>query len=332
MNAKRIGPKSDEVVVGTNDPDNNRDASSKHVRRLIHEVVERHFDEKPRKLAERIGGLTNAVYTFKVSQGEYVFRTHRDAGKIGDYYKEQWAMDAARAAGVPTPRVLEVGNVAAGDPYMISERIHGVDGCEVHDRLKLLETLGQTAAVVHGVRTHDFGAVFDWSGNRLSRYEGWSEWLKLGFDVEGRLQILRHHGVLDFEQTKRLRETAAAMTRWRKPPVLHHGDLRLKNTIVDPDSGRLLALIDWESSMSSPAPYWDLAVALHDLGIDEKEAFLTGYGLSARSIAAALPFIRLFNVLNYAKPVEGAAATDDVAGLARYRLRLKGGLELYEAA
>lgn len=308
-----------------------QDAASGRMRRMIHDVVVRHFDDKPRKLLQRHGGLTNAVYTFAVRQGDYVIRTNDDAGKVVDYFKEQWTMDAARAVGVPTPRVLEVGNVAGGKPYMIAERVHGINGCELADPLPLLETLGRTTAVLHGIRTHDFGSVFDWSGNRLSRFPSWGGWLKLGFDVDRRLNILRENRVLGPRQVKRLRETAATMAGWRKPPVLHHGDLRLKNTIVDAASGHLLALIDWESSISSPAPYWDLALALHDLGIDEKEAFLAEYGLSGRRVAAALPFIRLFNILNYAPPVERAAAAHDEASLARYRLRLQGCLELYEA-
>lgn len=311
--------------------DRDHAVGSKRRQRFVHEIVQHHFGEKPKKLLERVGGLTNAVYTFKVSQGEFVIRTHDDPGKIADYQKEQWAMDAARAAGIPTPQVLEVGNVASGNPYMITERVHGIDGCDAPDRLALLEKLGRTTAVLHGVRTRGFGPVFDWSGNHLSYFESWGDWLTNGFDVEKRLRTLARNGLLDRRQVALLRKTAAAMLRWRKPGVLHHGDLRLKNTIVDEDSGGLVALIDWESSMSSPAPYWDLALALHDLGVDEKEAFLFGYGIKTSRIEAALPFIRLFNLLNYAKPVELAVAAVDRTRLERYRLRFKGALDLYEA-
>ena len=212
---------------------------------------------------------------------------------------------------------------------MITERVRGIDGCEVSDRLGLLESLGRTAALLHTVRTHGYGPVFDWSGNRLSRFESWSAWVKDGFRLDDRLRVLADHRLLDDRQLAHLRETADILLRWRKPPVLHHGDLRLKNTIVDEDTGALVGLIDWESAISSPAPYWDLSLALHDLGIDEKEAFLTGHGIEARALDTALPFIRFFNVLNYAKPVERAVAAGDRACLERFRLRLRGGLELY---
>lgn len=59
----------------------------------------------------------------------------------------------------------------------------------------------------------------------------------------------------------------------------NHGDLRMKNVLVDQDGG-ICAILDWEKCMSIVAPHWELALALHDLSIDEKQAFLAGYGLS----------------------------------------------------
>ena len=327
MSTAAAGRKGGAAAEAPSDQDH--EVRSKARKRFVEAVVRRHFGEKPRKLFARSGGLTNAVYTFKVEQGDFVLRTQVAPGKVADYLKEQWVMDAARAAGVPTPQVLEVGHAESGDAFMITERVRGVDGCNAPNRIASVEELGRLAAVLHQVRTRGFGSVFDWSGNRLSRHETWAEWLAVGFDVERRIRVLAQHGVLDGRQVAALRETAGAMARWRKPAVLHHGDLRLKNTIVDKDTGRLLALIDWESSTSLPAPYWDLAVALHDLGVDEKEAFLAGYGIAPRTFLQAMPFIRLFNVLNYAGPVAAAAANADSAGLARFRQRFRGALDLY---
>ena len=241
-----------------------------------------------------------------MSQGEFIVRTHEKPTKFNDYLKEQWAMDAARSAGVPTPRVLEVGNAGDGRPYMISERVQGIDGRTARQRLDVIESLGRAAASLHTIRTRGFGPVFDWSSNTLSRHESWSQWLVEGFEVERRIGILVQHRMIDARQASRLRRRAAEMARWRKPPVLHHGDLRLKNAIVDADSGRLLAVLDWENCISAPAPFWDLSLALHDLGIDEKEAFLAGYGMKPRALAAAMPYLRAFNILNYAHPVESA--------------------------
>lgn len=299
-------------------------------RKVVDEIAGRHFGEAPRHVCRSGGGLTNAVYRFRVSQGDFVVRMHEDATKIADYLKEQWAMNAARAAGVPVPTVLEVANFSDGRAYMISAHVHGVEARRARDRLAVLEDLGRAAAALHGVRTGGYGPVFDWTRNRLSRHERWADYLAGGFDVERRLCLLLRHRVIDRAQAARLRGTAEAMSRWMRPGVLHHGDLRLKNAIVDPASGRLAALIDWEACTSSPGPYWDLSLALHDLGVDEKEAFLGGYGMSPRRFEAALPFLRLFNALNYAGAVQAAAERGQTQRLAWLRLRLRAGLDLYE--
>lgn len=302
---------------------------SAKARRLVQEVAQHHFGEKAKKIEECGGGLTNSVWQLRVSQGEFIIRTNTDATKITDYLKEQWAMDAARAAGVPTPRVLEVGNFADGRPYMIAEHVRGIDATGARDRLGILEQLGRAAARLHTVRTQGFGPVFDWSGNTLSRHESWAGWLASGFGVETRVTLLVKHRMIDSRQAARLRRIGAAMARWRKPPVLQHGDLRLKNVIVDAESSRLVCLLDWETCVSSPAPYWDLSLALHDLGLDEKEAFLAGYGMKPRAFAAVLPFVRFFNVLNYAHPVRDAAERKQRNALERFHQHLQGGLDLF---
>lgn len=316
-----------EIALETEKEAERQDKAS---RARVEEIADRHFAEPPQHVCRRAGGITNSVYQFKVSQGEFIVRMHHDATKISDYLKEQWAMNAARAAGVPVPTVLEVANFSDGRAYMISERVRGIDARRARDRLAVIEDLGRAAAALHTVRTGGYGPVFDWSSNRLSRHERWADYLACGFGVEKRLAILLRHRIVDETQAARLRGTAEAMSRWKRPGVLHHGDLRLKNAIVDASTGRLAAVIDWEACTSSPGPFWDLSLALHDLGIDEKEAFLEGYGLGARKFEASLPYLRLFNTLNYAGAVQAAAERGQKKRLEWLRLRLRAGLDLYE--
>lgn len=300
-------------------------------RKLVLEIARRHFGESAQRVAERAGGLTNAVYQLKVSQGEFIVRTHENATKIHDYLKEQWAMDAARAAGVPAPRVLEVGNFVDGRPYMIAEEVPGIQASLAPGRLAVIEQMGRAAASLHAIRTQGYGTVFDWSSNSLSKHGSWAGYLAKGFDVEGRLQTLLQHRMIGRRQALLLRRTAARMARWRQDPGLHHGDLRLKNVIVDPAKGRIAAIIDWESCASMPGPIWDLSLALHDVGVDDKEAFLEGYGMKPKQFSETLAFLRCFNMLNYANAVRSAAEKKKHERLAWLRLRLAGELDLYEA-
>jgi hygromycin-B 4-O-kinase len=124
-----------------------------------------------------------------------------------------------------------------------------------------------------------------------------------------------------------VRSLLEGLTEVDARPVLNHGDLRLKNVMVDRE-GHIIALIDWEHCLSNLV-HWELAIALHDLSIDEKQAFLEGYGLSWKRVKELAPALKAINIINYAPHIGNAAQTRDTAGLEAYRLRLSGALDLY---
>lgn len=302
--------------------------SPRRARGLVDEIARQYFGEKPRTVVQRGGGLTNLVFEFHAGDGEYIVRMHAEPQRINRFLKEQWAMAQARRAGVPVPEVLEVDNQAVEVPYMVSRKLRGGDATHHPDRLRLLAELGRLAARLRTVRTHGFGEVFDWSSNQLSHCATWAEYLDKGMDAEGRLAQLARARMLGPGQLDGLRHTLSEMRGWRRPPSLQHGDLRLKNLVVD-DAGLVQALIDWDDSLSAPAPYWDLSIALHDLNDDEKEAFLQGYGMTPRAYAQAVRFVRLLNVLNYGFAVGQLLERKDRTRIAWYRTRMQGQFDLF---
>ena len=98
--------------------------------------------------------------------------------------------------------------------------------------------------------------------------------------------------------------------------------------IVD-EGGDIVAIIDWEECLSTVAPEWELSIALHDLTIDEKHAFIEGYGLGVREVEEMAPLIKAFNILNYHQAIAVAIDTSDYKSLDEIKLRLKGSLDLY---
>ena len=296
-------------------------------RALVARIARHHFGSVSRRVTELSGGLNNAVWRVPVRQAAFVVRLHAEPAKVHDYLKEQWAMEYARAAGVPAPRVLEVGT-ESGHPYMIIEEVRGLPGTAATDREKVLRELGRLAARLHGVRTHGFGSAFDWSGNRLSKHRSWDAFLDGELGARERLRRLVRTGVLRGEAIEALERALEEMRGWRKRPVLNHGDLRLKNVIIDPDDCRVLALIDWDECMSAPAPYWDLSIALHDLGVDEKEAFVTGYGLRPQRLLALAPALRLLNTLHYAFVFQCAQEDGETERSSWLKARLRGAHDL----
>ena len=295
-------------------------------RRHAGAVLKQLLGSAPSEVKALGGGLSNFVFAVRHSKQDYVLRINAAPGKVKDYLKEQWAMARAAEQGVPVPEVLEVG--AHPLPFMVSRRVPGAEGTHHPDRRLVLEELGRLAKRIHAVPTNGFGQTFDWSGNVLSRRDTWREYMDREFHGEQRLEILQAQEMLPPRALKSLRATLREMQGWDIAPALNHGDLRLKNVIVD-EAGTIGALLDWEFSTSHAAPWWDASLALHDLSVDAKQAFLEGYGLSPAQVLEAAPVLRAFNVLNYAQAVDRAARKRDQAKLAWLRARLHGGLEMY---
>jgi hygromycin-B 4-O-kinase len=298
----------------------------RRARRRVRAIVEHHFGSAPTRVLHKSSGLTNFVFEVFHPQGDFVVRVSEDPAKLAAFQKEQWAMARAREAGVPTPDVLEVGNDAIG-AYMISLRVHGEEGTHHPARLEIARELGALARRMHGIRTSGYGPTFDWSSNTLSKRESWREYLHVELRVDERIAVLARHRMLSPDALRELRAFVRRMAQWNVRPRLNHADLRLKNAIVDA-KGRVAAVIDWENCESNLAPQWDLAFALHDLGIDAKHAFVAGYGLRARELVAMAPTVRTINLLSYAPTIEAMGAARDRAGLELYRARLAGALDL----
>jgi hygromycin-B 4-O-kinase len=305
-----------------------RRASRVDAKALACAVMEHHLGASPRRVEPASGGLSNDVLEVAHAEGEFIVRIGRVAEKLNAYIKEQWSMKHAAAAGVPVPEVLEVGNAAIGRPYMVARRVEGTAGTEHPDRIGILRQLGELAARVHTVRTSGFGVTFDWSHNQLSHNTSLREYLERELCVERRLAVLKRRRMLDAGQLARLSAACKALARSRARSVLNHGDLRLKNVMVDA-KGRIVALIDWDEAIAHAGPAWDLSIALHDLDVEGKQAFAAGYGLDVKRMRDMLPAMRAFNVLNYAMVVEERAQQRDREALAGLRLRLSGAFDLH---
>lgn len=295
---------------------------------MAREVLSHYLGAAPDQLKHQASGLSNFVFEAQHPDGLFMVRLCPDATKLAAFMKEQWAMRRAREAGVPVPEILEVGTTAVPMPYMVSRRVEGREATTHPARLSILHELGEHAARINAIRTRGFGSTFDWSENKLSRRATWGDYLRDELCVEGRIETLERHRMLDATQLRALRRTIGEAQRMTVRPCLNHGDLRLKNTIVD-EAGCITAILDWENCTSNAAPAWELSLALHDLSIDEKQAFLAGYGIKEAKLVEIAPLMRALNLVNYAPHVAQLAAEKDRVRLAQYRTRLSGALDLY---
>jgi aminoglycoside phosphotransferase (APT) family kinase protein len=107
--------------------------------------------------------------------------------------------------------------------------------------------------------------------------------------------------------------------------------MRLKNILVGED-GKICSILDWEMCLSNVAPQWDLSIALHDLSVDEKAAFIDGYGLSQKEYRNRANGIKAINIINYAPYLERAYEEGNEKSkdyIEQMKTRLRGEFDLY---
>jgi len=292
-------------------------------------IFQRHFGRTPKLLKPIHGGLANHVFQMRLGGEELVLRISEKPAKLQVFMKEQWAVAAARRKGIPTPEILEVCNDVGGLPYMISRKVVGfpADLLGQH-RAAVLHELGQYTARINAIKTHDFGHIFDWSPNRLSRNRTWKEYLDHELKLDERVEIFQQSRILEPGNLKKLRRQLEQMKQWTETPTLNHGDIRLKNVILD-EKQKITAILDWENCTSHIPPYWELSIALHDLTMDEKQCFLEGYGLNLKQYMKISPAIKALNILNYARVIRHGLERKDHKRLLNLRARLNGTFDLY---
>lgn len=300
----------------------------RRMRALARRLVEHHFDQGPNRTVYQESGLTNFVFCVYLDEGQFYVRISPEPAKLNAFLKEQWAAAKMRELGVPTPEVLEVGNEVIEHPYMISRAVDGTEATEHPDRLRIVREMGGLAAKINSIETSGFGATFDWSRNHLSRHDTWCEYLEQELGLEDRLATLARQRMLSDERLDAVRSTLEAASDESRQGVLTHGDIRLKNVIVDA-GGEIAAIIDWENSTSNLSPEWELSIALHDLTTDEKQAFLAGYEISPDRMIEIAPVVAAINLVNYAPEIQRIADAKDKELLAWYRARLAGAFDLY---
>ena len=69
--------------------------------------------------------------------------------------------------------------------------------------------------------------------------------------------------------------------------------------------------------------------SFHDLGIDGKQQFVDGYGITPKKLADIAPYLRAFNLLNYRDEVQRATTSKDKPAIARLKARFAGILDIY---
>jgi aminoglycoside phosphotransferase (APT) family kinase protein len=245
-------------------------------------------------------GSVNKVFVVETVNQKVVVRMSDRGEAFDEYTKEAWCIERAAARGVPVPSVMSVGR-SEESAYMVQSHIEGDEGrVSPAPRLTVWRQLGKYARLIHCIRVPGFGLRL----SEITQGDARKSWLRyLEYNIESLTadDALIKLKVLNRTQSKVIRQVFANLKGREFTFGLNHGDISLKNTVVD-GSGRV-SLLDWGSAEAAVVPHHDLIEMLKmsmlegDPNDEEILAFLEGYGISAAEYERMMPELESLLVL-----------------------------------
>lgn len=245
-------------------------------------------------------GRVNRVFVVEAVKHRVVIRMSDRDEALDEYTKEAWCIQHAAARGVSVPSVISVGR-CEGNAYIIQSYIAGDDGRDSPaPKLSIWRELGKYAKLIHAIGVPGFGLRL----SEITRGDARKSWLRyLEFNIESLTENdpLIKLKVLTQLQSKLIRDVFAGLRGREFTFGLNHGDLSMKNTIID-KRGRV-TLLDWGSAEAGIVPHHDLIQLLRmnmlqgDPDDAQIRAFLDGYGISPAEFKRMMPELESLLVL-----------------------------------
>jgi aminoglycoside phosphotransferase (APT) family kinase protein len=254
-------------------------------------------------------GSVNKVFVAETAGGKIVVRVSDRPQAADEYAKEAWCIERAAALGVHVPEVLGVGQ-QDGHAFIVESFVEGDEGRESPvARADLWRVLGAYARLIHSVAVPGFGLTLAEMTEGDARKE-WSRHLEYNIESLTDDDPLLGLKVVTREQSRAAREVFVWLRGREFTFGLNHGDLSLKNTVVD--ARGVVTLLDWGSAEAAAVPHHDLIqlwkMSMEEGDPDEEDfrSFLDGYGLAAGELERVKPeleallLLRAFDKLRWA--------------------------------
>lgn len=230
------------------------------------DMAERFLNVRYGELVEDVallgGGDWSRAYSCRLERRDLVARFGR---YVEDFQADQKAMTLNRP-GLPVPTVLEVGEMAPGLFYAISERHYGtfLEALDEAGWRNLLPNLLHSLDLLREIVP--LGAGIEWIGDPGATPIGWQQWLVTSLEdhpggrVSGWRARIAENSAIDevFVAGERVLRTLVAFC----PEIRHivHRDLLNRNVLVSEDNnapgGRQLeAIFDWGCTMAGDFLY-----------------------------------------------------------------------------
>jgi aminoglycoside phosphotransferase (APT) family kinase protein len=268
------------------------------------------LDEPPVEVTPLLGrGSVNKVFIVAAGDHKVVVRMSERVEALDEYAKEAWCIEHAAARGVPVPSVLAVGRCDA-HAYLVESYLVGDEGRDSPTpKPDIWRALGKSAGLIHSIGVAGFGLKLSDITDGDAR-KSWLGYLKYNIESLTEDDQLIRLQVLTKSQAKIIRDVFLDLKGRDFTFGLNHGDISLKNTIVDEQG--IVNLLDWGSAEASMVPHHDLIQMLKmkmsegDPSDEEVGAFLEGYGIAPSEFERMMPelesllLLRAFDKLRWA--------------------------------
>ncbi len=292
-------------------------------------LAERSEMSPPLRFETIEGGRSNLTYRVIDAAGRRVVLRrpplHGVLPSAHDMGREHRIISALAAAEVPVPSCIgyETDVEVTGAPFYVMEHVDGVVVRDTDAAREYLTPETRAAAaedlvdVLVALHDTDVDAV---GLGDLARRDGYIE-----------RQLRRWHRQLEDGRVRELplldevHERLAADIPAPGPVSIVHGDYRLDNLILDPDDGRVRAVLDWElTTLGDPLAdlglllvYWaqpeDATIPLPDAptlveGFPDREALVARYASGSGRDVSQIGFFVAFGYWKLACILEGVYA------------------------
>jgi len=254
-------------------------------------------------------GNVNKVFIVETSNAKFVVRMGDENESLKEYKKEAWCIDKAAVRGVPVATVFNVG-VIEERGFMIQSYIAGDEGRDSQfPGSHIWYELGRNARLIHTIEVAGFGLKLEDLTHGDSR-ASWLEYLTYNIESLNENDELIKLKVVSQSESRVIKTIFEDLKGQAFNFGLNHGDLSLKNVIVD-ESGKV-NLLDWGSAEASIVPHHDLIQMLKMNMLEDDpddtaiQSFLDGYGISQsefeqmRPALESLLLLRAFDKLRWA--------------------------------
>jgi aminoglycoside phosphotransferase (APT) family kinase protein len=278
--------------------------------RLASAIASEVLGEPAARVTPVVGkGSVNKVFVAEASGGKVVVRMSDRPQAADEYAKEKWCIERAAALGIPVPAVLGLG-WRGGHAYIVELFVEGDEGrVSPVARTEVWRVLGRYARLIHSITIPGFGLTLAEITEGDAR-ESWVRYLEYNIESLTDDDPLIELKVITRAQSCAVREIFVGLRGCEFTFGLNHGDLSLRNTIVDA-RGRV-TLLDWGSAEAAAVPHHDLIQLLKtsmtegDPDDGELRSFVEGYGMSAAVLERMMPeleallLLRAFDKLRWA--------------------------------